>query len=651
MAHRLAEAEGGFRHLAAGEHRATAHAPAWRRVGAADAVAQAYFLDQRRRNLADEARDLVVGLVAVQAAGLGVGQHQLLHGAGHADIGQAALFLEAAGLFQAHLVREQALFHADQEHQGELQALGAVQGHQLHAVLVFLGLGIAGFQRGVGEEGGQRAHLLFLVLEVARGADQFLQVFHPRLGLLAFLGLVPGDQPALLDDGLGHQVQRHVQHLGGEVLDQLDETAQRPGGAAGQGLVGDQLLHRRPHRQVAVAGVLADGLDGLLADATGRHVDHPLQRGVVVAAVEQAQVGHRVLDLGALEEALAAVDAVGNLLAQQGLFQHPRLGVGAVEDGDLAALETVLAQRRLDRLDYVARLVVLVEGGVQADRLAVAAVGPQLLAEAPVVVGDQRVGGLEDAGGGAVVLLQADQLGIGEVATELLDVLDLGAAPAVDRLVVVADHHQALAALGEQAQPGVLHGVGVLELVDQDVAEALLVVRQQVGLVAPQVQRAQQQLGEIDHSGARAGVFIGLVDLQHGGEEQVAAGLDILRPQALVLLPVDEPLRLLGRPALLVQAQLADHPFHQALLVVGVEDLEVLAEPGFLPVRAQDAVGQAVEGADPHAGRALAEHLLDALAHLGRRLVGEGHRQDRVGRGVEELDQEGDAVHQHAGLA
>ncbi|MNF54984.1 hypothetical protein D3C84_364300 [compost metagenome] len=59
---------------------------------------------------------------------------------------------------------------------------------------------------------------------------------------------------------------------------------------------------------------------------------------------------------------------------------------------------------------------------------------------------------------------------------------------------------------------------------------------------------------------------------------------------------------------------------------------------------------QAVEGANPHAGRVDTHQLLDALAHLGSGLVGEGHRQDGVGRGVFDLDQPGDTVHQHSGF-
>ena len=82
--------------------------------------------------------------------------------------------------------------------------------------------------------------------------------------------------------------------------------------------------------------------------------------------------------------------------------------------------------------------------------------------------------------GGAVVALQPDDLGAGEVLLEAQDVVDLGAAPAVDRLVVVADAADVGRALRQQPQPQVLRDVGVLVLVDQDVAEAALVVGEHV---------------------------------------------------------------------------------------------------------------------------------------------------------------------------
>ena len=89
---------------------------------------------------------------------------------------------------------------------------------------------------------------------------------------------------------------------------------------------------------------------------------------------------------------------------------------------------------------------------------------------------DHRVGGLQDGAGGAVVLLQPHRAQAGEVLAETADILDLGAAPAVDRLVVVTDDGDAGSAAGQQPQPGVLDGVGVLKLVDQNMPETSLIM-------------------------------------------------------------------------------------------------------------------------------------------------------------------------------
>src|SRR5690606_10165589 len=119
-------------------------------------------------------------------------------------------------------------------------------------------------------------------------------------------------------------------------------------------------------------------------------------------------------------------------------------------------------------------------------------------------------------------------------------------------------------------------GVGVLELVDQDMAEAALVMAADLGVVADQLQGAQQQLVEVHQPATAAQLLVGVVDLLHGGEEQVAMRLDMLGATALVLLAVDEPLGLASRPAAVIQAKVANDALDQAQLVVGIEDLEAL---------------------------------------------------------------------------
>ena len=107
------------------------------------------------------------------------------------------------------------------------------------------------------------------------------------------------------------------------------------------------------------------------------------------------------------------------------------------------------------------------------DLLAGLVLRAQRLAEAALVLGDQARGGGEDVAGRAVIALQADDRRAGKIVLEAQDVVDLGAAPAVDRLVVVADAAEVLARLREQPQPEILRDVGVLVLVDQHVAEAV----------------------------------------------------------------------------------------------------------------------------------------------------------------------------------
>ena len=121
-----------------------------------------------------------------------------------------------------------------------------------------------------------------------------------------------------------------------------------------------------------------------------------------------------------------------------------------------------------------------------AHALARLALGPQRLAEARAVVRDQARGGAQDVPGRAVIALQPHHLGAREVLLEAQDVADLGAAPAVDRLVVVADAGDVAVPLRQQPQPQVLGDVGVLVLVDQDRAEAPLVVGQDLGLLLEQ---------------------------------------------------------------------------------------------------------------------------------------------------------------------
>ena len=73
-----------------------------------------------------------------------------------ADVAEAPLLLETGRIVERALVRKQAVLHAAEEHQRELEPLRRMQRHELHAVLVGLGLAVAGLEHGEREELGER---------------------------------------------------------------------------------------------------------------------------------------------------------------------------------------------------------------------------------------------------------------------------------------------------------------------------------------------------------------------------------------------------------------------------------------------------------------------------------------------------------------
>ena len=159
--------------------------------------------------------------------------------------------------------------------------------------------------------------------------------------------------------------------------------------------------------------------------------------------VDHLQVGQDVADFLAVEERHAADQHVRQLGPPQLGFERPRLLVGAAQDRDVARLRR-LAAASCGAMSATTRSASCVSSWQLQDPrpLAAAARRAQHLVVPLAVEGDQRVGELEDRAGRAVVVFQPHDLGLGPVVLEPQDVRHLGAAPAVDRLVVVAHDAQ-----------------------------------------------------------------------------------------------------------------------------------------------------------------------------------------------------------------
>ncbi len=136
------------------------------------------------------------GVVAVAAAIVGAGEDERVHGAGHADVAEAALFFEFVGIVESAGVGKEALFQAGEKDQRKLQALGGVQGHQRDAGVGIELVGVGG-QSGVVEEVGQGLAAGF---GVVGGVGQFLQVFNAAEGLRRAFGFQSFDVAGAVDE-------------------------------------------------------------------------------------------------------------------------------------------------------------------------------------------------------------------------------------------------------------------------------------------------------------------------------------------------------------------------------------------------------------------------------------------------------------------
>jgi hypothetical protein len=238
-------------------------------------------------------------------------------------------------------------------------------------------------------------------------------------------------------------------------------------------------------------------------------------------------------------------------------------------------------------------------------------------------------------------------LSVGKVQRQAPQVVQRGAAPAIDRLVVVAHRGEAGARADQQLQHFILRGIGVLVFVHQHVAELRLPLLAHFRMVAQQLQRQADQVVEV-HA---------LV----GGQPLLVAGHDARGHLLVVVLRLGFRLRRV-KPGVLPQA---DGPLplprrgrvggaagvlEQAGHVVAVQDRELRLQAQGRAVLAQHPHAQGVEGTDQHALCLAADQALGPLAHFGRGLVSEGDGGDALGF-QPGLDQAADLVRDDPGLA
>ena len=78
---------------------------------------------------------------------------------------------------------------------------------------------------------------------------------------------------------------------------------------------------------------LVDARHCLVAQSALRDIDNPLERQIVGRRLDEAQIGERIANFGALIEAEAADDAIGHADRDEAILEFAGLELRADEDG------------------------------------------------------------------------------------------------------------------------------------------------------------------------------------------------------------------------------------------------------------------------------------------------------------------------------
>ncbi len=380
-----------------------------------------------------------------------------------------------------------------------------------------------------------------------------------------------------------------------------------------------------------LAGEHAQSAERLVADATFRN-RHGAQKGRVIVVVDpEPKPAAQILDFSAVEETGAAGDLVRNLRLAQGFLEDLGLVIGAVQHGKVPKFQklwpgagAIAGAQALDARYGAFGLMLFAVSVHQPHRLAFAQIAPQVFRKQLGVEADHIIGGAQDGAGGAVVLLQLDDLEGREIKGQIFQVVQSGAAPAVDRLVVVADGGKTRAAGGFAADQVfehlVLRDIGVLVFVHQHVAQQRLPLGSDRLVLAQQLERQADEVVKVDALVSAQALFIVRHDAGGdalgviGGRCVCAVGIKpLIFPQA------DGPLPLPHGCCIGAGADV----FQDAGDVVAVQNREVGFEAQRLSVLAQHAHTERVESANQHLPGDLADQALGAFTHLAGSLVGE----------------------------
>ena len=212
-------------------------------------------------------------------------------------------------------------------------------------------------------------------------------------------------------------------------------------------------------------------------------------------------------------------------------------------------------------------------------------------------------------------------------------------------MIVIADDRDVLVFVCERCDEFVLRVVDVLVFIDEHVAKLVLVARARFDVFFQQLDRATDQIVEIEAVGFTQTALVLAVDrgIAFADERRVRRFVLIGREQLVLRLGDFTECRIRSDLAFVV-IEIVQNVANDRFLIGIIHDGEVRSDPDLLAVATQHAHADRMERADPQIFCNRADHLLEARFHFARRLVRERHGQNAIGKNLLLVEQVRDPV-------
>ena len=143
------------------------------------------------------------------------------------------------------------------------------------------------------------------------------------------------------------------------------------------------------------------------------------------------------------------------------------------------------------------RLVLRGLKATHIDRLSVPLLCPETLLLSAQIIPYHLIGCAENISLRAVVLLKLHHLRPRKLRLKVQDIIDIGPAKFIDRLVIIPHHTEIFILSCKQRDEPELRRIRVLILIDHNIAKALLILHEHLGAVLKELHRLHDEIIKI----------------------------------------------------------------------------------------------------------------------------------------------------------